>query len=64
MLNCKQASQLLSEAQDRQLDRREQLPLRWHLVWCQGCRNVRAQIDLLRQATRQFPGRHDDERGD
>lgn len=59
MLNCKEASHLLSEAQDRGLGWQEQLPLRWHLVWCTGCRHVRKQIDFLRLATRQFPGRDD-----
>lgn len=57
MLNCKQASHLLSDAQDRGLDWREQLPLRWHLVWCDGCRNFREQLGFLRLATRRFPGR-------
>jgi hypothetical protein len=59
MLNCKQASHLLSEAQDRKLDLRERLPLRLHLAMCEGCSNFRKQMDFLRLATRQFPGRDD-----
>ena len=59
MLNCRQASRLLSDAQDRGLGWREQLPLRWHLVWCDGCRNFREQLGFLRQATQRFPGRDD-----
>ncbi|MFZ5567083.1 MAG: zf-HC2 domain-containing protein [Pseudomonadota bacterium] len=64
MLSCKEVNRLLSEAQDRPLALRERLPLRLHLAMCQGCRNFEKQLDFLRQATRQFPGRHDDERGD
>ena len=52
MLNCKQASHLLSEAQDRKLGLLERLPLRLHLSMCEGCSNYRKQMDFLRAATR------------
>ena len=54
MLNCKQASHLLSEAQDRKLDLSEGMPLRLHLLMCDGCRNYRQQLDFLRAASRQI----------
>ncbi|KRH99917.1 zf-HC2 domain-containing protein [Curvibacter sp. PAE-UM] len=54
MLNCKQATQLMSEAQDRKLALGEQLPLRLHLFMCVGCRNYGRQLDFLRAATREL----------
>lgn len=52
MLNCKQVSHLLSEAQDRKLTLGERLPLRVHLAMCEGCRNYGKQLDFLRAAIR------------
>lgn len=60
MLSCKEVNRLLSEAQDRPLGLRERLPLRLHLVMCQGCRNFEKQLDLLRQASRGYFRRDDD----
>lgn len=54
MLNCKQATQRMSEAQDRKLTLGEQLPLRMHLAMCVGCRNYGRQLDFLRAATREL----------
>lgn len=59
MLSCREVNHILSEAQDRTLSLRERLPLRLHLAMCQGCRNFEKQLNLLRQATREFPGRDD-----
>ena len=57
MLNCKQVSHRLSEAQDRPLTVTERLPLTLHLAMCQGCRNYRKQLDFLRAACQQLkPG--------
>ena len=52
MLNCKQATHLMSEAQDRPLPLREKLPLQLHLAMCQGCRHFGRQLDFLRLASR------------
>ena len=57
MLNCKQSTHLLSEAQDRPLNTGERLQLEMHLLICQGCRNFRKQMDFLRRICRGFPGR-------
>ncbi len=54
MLNCKQASHLMSEAQDRPLALGERLPLRLHLFMCVGCRNYGKQLDFLRAVTREM----------
>lgn len=52
MLNCKDATRLMSEAQDRNLGVGEQLQLQTHLAMCRGCRNFRRQIEFLRIACR------------
>ena len=57
MLNCKESTHLLSEAQDRPLNTGERLQLEMHLLICQGCRNFRKQMDFLRRICRGFPGR-------
>lgn len=49
---CKQAAALLSQAQDRPLTWLEKPRLRWHLVLCDACTNYRAQLEVLRAASR------------
>ena len=48
MLSCKQASVLLSQAQERRLGWWEQLGLKLHLTLCDGCTNFRKQLDFIR----------------
>ena len=50
MLNCKEATALMSQAQDRPLGRVERLRLRLHLLFCRGCRRFNAQMTFLRCA--------------
>lgn len=57
MMNCKQATELLSQAQDRPLSLGERLGLRLHLLICTGCSNFRRQLEVLRQACRRIGGR-------
>jgi hypothetical protein len=52
MMNCHQATQLMSQELDRQLNRRERLRLRLHVMMCTGCSNFRRQMAFLRRATR------------
>ena len=52
MLTCKQASILLSQAQDRGLGAYERLKLRLHLMLCDGCANFKQQLEFLRKALR------------
>lgn len=56
MLTCREVTQLLSEAQDRELSLGERLRLRLHLAMCRGCANFRQQMAFLRDACRQFAG--------
>ncbi|MFC3532969.1 zf-HC2 domain-containing protein [Vogesella facilis] len=53
MLNCRQASRMISEAMDRPLTRAEQARLAMHLLLCGNCRNFRQQLRQLRAGIRQ-----------
>ena len=55
MLNCKQASELISQSVDETLPLRKRLALRVHLFICDGCSNFTSQIDFLRKVA----NRHD-----
>ena len=57
MLSCKDATRMMSEAQDRKLGAGERLQLEMHLAMCRGCRNVRQQMEFLRAACRRLFGR-------
>jgi predicted anti-sigma-YlaC factor YlaD len=57
MLSCKEASRLVSQAQDRRLGWRERLALRLHLAFCDACREFSRQVAWLRQTLRHFARR-------
>ena len=61
MLNCHDATRLVSEAEDRQLLLKERASLRLHVVMCSGCRHFQANIRFLRTIMRACV-RGDDER--
>ncbi len=52
MLSCRDATRLMSEAQDRKLGLAERLQLDMHLAICKGCRNFNEQMAFLRRACR------------
>ena len=52
MMNCKQATQMMSQELDRKLSWRERLALRIHVMMCDGCTNFRKQMDFIRRACR------------
>lgn len=54
MLNCKQASHLVSESQERPLGWRERWGLRMHLWMCISCYRFEQQIRLMRKAMHLF----------
>jgi hypothetical protein len=54
MLNCKQATELMSQEQDRPLRLGERFGLRLHVLICTGCSNYRRQMAVLRAACRRF----------
>ena len=53
-LSCKEATQLLSQREDRKLALRETAALRLHLAICRGCRAVSEQIPFLRRALAKY----------
>ena len=53
-LSCKDASALLSQAQERALGPYERFKLRLHLSVCDGCTNFLRQLDFMRAAVRRF----------
>ena len=54
-MNCKIATQRLSEQQDQPLPLSERLRLYFHLLSCIGCRHYRRQMNFLRTACQRFP---------
>jgi len=56
MLNCKQATRLMSQAQDQKLPLKVQMGLRLHLLICSGCTNFNKQLHFIRTACRRVGG--------
>jgi hypothetical protein len=54
MLNCKEASRLISQELDAPLPFGRRLLLRFHLLLCHACRNFQRQAVYLREAMRQY----------
>lgn len=50
MLNCKQASQLISKSLDRQLSWRERFAIRFHLFICKYCKRFSLQLKSVHNA--------------
>ncbi len=47
MLNCKQASQLISQSLEQPLAMRERFALKLHLLICKYCRRFRQQLHAI-----------------
>ncbi len=56
MLSCRQATELMSQEQDRPLSLPERLALQLHVWICAGCTNYRHQMQVLRAACRRIGG--------
>jgi predicted anti-sigma-YlaC factor YlaD len=52
MLNCEEATRLLSERQDRALSMAERTQLTLHTMMCSGCREFGRQMTTLRDLVR------------
>ncbi len=57
MMNCRDATRLMSEAQERLPSVTERISLRLHLIMCSGCHNFKDQMNTLRLMTRAFAKR-------
>ena len=54
ILSCREATRLVSQGLDRELDFAERVSLRVHLAICLGCRRAGRQMEFLRRAMRQL----------
>ncbi len=54
MPSCAESTRLMSEAQERKLNRGERLVLRWHLLMCGACRRFERQLDWLHRASGRY----------
>jgi hypothetical protein len=54
MLNCKQASHLVSQSMEAKLSFRQRLGLRVHLMMCDACTQFSRQLLVLREAISQL----------
>ncbi len=62
MLDCRNATRLISESQERPLSFMERFSLRIHLAMCSGCSNFNDQMGSLRLMARSFAKREDSEK--
>lgn len=53
-VSCREASELLSQMQDRPLSRRERIRLRFHLAICDACTRFSRQLAFMREAMRTY----------
>lgn len=54
MMNCKQATRLLSDAQERELTFTGKAALTMHTAMCSGCRNFGKQMGLIRSISKEY----------
>jgi predicted anti-sigma-YlaC factor YlaD len=47
MMNCQEATRLLSEKRDRLLTNKEKTALKFHTIMCSACRNFDRQMDSI-----------------
>lgn len=56
-MHCRDATRLMSEAQERPLSITERMSLKLHVIMCSGCQNFKDQMDALRLITRAYAKR-------
>ncbi|MBF9001604.1 zf-HC2 domain-containing protein [Vibrio sp. CAIM 722] len=54
MMNCKQATRLLSEKQDRPLTTKEKITLHMHTAMCKACRRFGQQMVQIRMMSKSY----------
>ena len=54
MLNCHDATRLMSESQERRLSIFERLSLKFHLMMCSGCSNFKEQMGSIRWMSKAY----------
>lgn len=59
MMNCHDATFLLSQARERPLAFSERMKLRLHVSLCRGCANFERQLPVLGDVARTYAGEAD-----
>ncbi len=54
MMNCQQATRLISESQERPLSLPEKMTLKMHVLMCSGCKNFSLQVPFLSKAMKAY----------
>lgn len=54
MMNCQQATKLISESQERSLSLPEKMSLKVHVMMCSGCKNFSLQVPFLSKAMKAY----------
>jgi Putative zinc-finger len=52
MMSCHAATRMLSDSQDRQLNLKERMSLRFHTAMCTACRRFGNHMNIIRMAMR------------
>ncbi|MBK7300110.1 MAG: zf-HC2 domain-containing protein [Moraxellaceae bacterium] len=60
MLNCHDATRLMSDSQERTLKLGERFSLKMHVSMCAGCRNFGKQMGTIRKISRSYAKRPED----
>lgn len=61
MMNCQQATKLISESQERALSLPEKMSLKMHVMMCSGCKNFSLQVPFLSQAMKAYAKGYDED---
>lgn len=64
MMNCEQATRLMSDSRERDLSIRERAAIRMHNLLCDGCRNFNVQVRELGQIARRYAKERGEEPSD
>lgn len=62
-MNCKQATRLLSDAQEYQLSLKDRAGLKFHVMMCSACRNFSTQMETLRDIAHNYAKGAESENG-
>jgi len=54
LVSCKDASRLLSQAEERPMSAWERMRVQWHLAVCAMCRAFERQLAFMREAMRRY----------
>ena len=54
MMNCREATRLMSESQERKLSVSDRMSLQLHVMMCSGCHNFKRQMGAVRSMARGY----------